>query len=301
VSPSSAAVKPPDIELGGQATASATLQRILATELDHLRANQPAAEGNDAEGVHQMRVGIRRLRAGLVLFEPLLQQSVTDPLQQELRRAGQIFGRARDWDVFCLEMLPACAGEAGQTQALRLLRDAAEKRRRTVHENFVQELSNPRYVQLVDDLASWAADGPPVAKHRRRQIDDLAADLLDRVARKVDRRGRHLQRQSTEELHALRKSLKKLRYGADELSGLFAAKRVKSFERGCKALQEVLGDVNDAAACSRMTQALSATLKPGTSDAVGMVVLWSHHRRDAALRRLPKAWEAFCEAPRFWQ
>ncbi len=296
-----AAVKAPEVEVDRHATAAVALGEILGTRLDHLRTNQSAASYGDAEGVHQMRVAIRRLRAGLVLFDPLLEPSSTQRFEQELRRIGQIFGGARDWDVFCLEMLPACAAETGQQTPIDRFREMAEHRRHVAHESFVRELAGSRYTQVINDLSSWAAGEPAVARHRSRPLRDLAPDLLARLARKVDRRGRHLQRRSTEELHGLRKSLKKLRYGADDLSHLFGPKRVKSFRRGCKALQENLGEVNDAASASRLAEALRPTLRPEAADTVEIMVSWSHHRRDAAVRNLPKAWDEFRDAPRFWE
>lgn len=54
-----------------------------------------------------MRVALRRARAALKLFEPLLDASTVESFDAQLRRFGHLFGTARDWDVFCLEVLPA--------------------------------------------------------------------------------------------------------------------------------------------------------------------------------------------------
>ena len=47
----------------------------------------------------------------------------------------------------------------------------------------------------------------------RQRLAKLAPELLDRLAGKVAKRGKRIGWQSDEELHALRKALKKLRYG----------------------------------------------------------------------------------------
>ena len=77
----------------------------------------------------------------------------------------------------------------------------------------------------------------------RQRAPRLAPELLDRVATKVLQRGKRLGRRSDEELHALRKSLKKLRYGVDDLAGLYRPKAVKAYLRGCKELQKLLGSM----------------------------------------------------------
>ena len=47
--------------------------RVIALAcLDHALANERAVRAGDAEGVHQMRVGLRRLRAALSLFKPMI-------------------------------------------------------------------------------------------------------------------------------------------------------------------------------------------------------------------------------------
>ena len=45
-------------------------RRILGEALGHMLANVAAAKAGDAEGVHQLRVGVRRLRSALRLFAP---------------------------------------------------------------------------------------------------------------------------------------------------------------------------------------------------------------------------------------
>ena len=94
-------MKQVDITLADDVTAAEGFRRIIDGVLAHLMANQPAAVAGDIEGVHQMRVAIRRLRAALVLFRPRLEPHAEARLTEALRSLGRIFGEARDWDVFC--------------------------------------------------------------------------------------------------------------------------------------------------------------------------------------------------------
>ena len=79
---------------------------IVANALSHLLVNRAAALAGDAEGIHQTRIAIRRLRSALRLFEPRLEPHAVSLFQDELQRLGRAIGDARDWDVFCVEMLP---------------------------------------------------------------------------------------------------------------------------------------------------------------------------------------------------
>jgi triphosphatase len=57
---------------------------IGRSTLRHITANEPAMARSDAEGVHQMRVGLRRLRAAISLFSELLDDKQTERIKSEL-------------------------------------------------------------------------------------------------------------------------------------------------------------------------------------------------------------------------
>jgi inorganic triphosphatase YgiF len=120
---------------------------------DHFRANEPAVlGGTDPEGIHQMRVGIRRLRALLQAVRRFLPPARYEPLARELGWLQRELGPARDWDVFiadCLEPLAALQPEdAGQA---RLLADAGALRI-AAYEEARAALRSPRYARLVLQL-----------------------------------------------------------------------------------------------------------------------------------------------------
>jgi CHAD domain-containing protein len=71
--------------------------------LDHALSNERAIAEGDAEGVHQMRVGLRRLRAAISLFKDLAAGSGTEAVKRELKWLTGRFGQARDFDVLIEE------------------------------------------------------------------------------------------------------------------------------------------------------------------------------------------------------
>jgi triphosphatase len=293
-------------DLDPQISAAAAFRQIVVTELGCLIANQPAARAGDAEGIHQMRVGIRRLRSALILFAPYLAEEATERFQAELQRMGRIFGEARDWDVFCLEALPSALDEAENIGWIDLLRPGAQARRDAAHADFVRTLGAPTFTALTLGLAAWAEDG---ATHERligdeklrRPLARLAPKMLDRLQRKVDRRGAGIEKLSAEELHALRKSLKKLRYGVEYLAPLYSRKAVKAYLKHCKALQKSLGAINDAATAVRRGEALTGNDRPDLAAAVGALARRLERSRRKATKSLPKRWRAFEDERRFWR
>jgi len=59
-----------------------------------------AAEGRNPECLHQLRVGLRRLRSTLRAFRPLLRRRKSAEFDRLLREILRALGAARDWDVF---------------------------------------------------------------------------------------------------------------------------------------------------------------------------------------------------------
>jgi CHAD domain-containing protein len=128
---------------------------------------------------------------------------------------------------------------------------------------------------------------------------DFAAANLERLHRKVRKRGRHLMRIGPHERHLTRIELKKLRYTADLFGGLFEARgKIRAYNRTAAQLQEELGLLNDLATA----QELLARLDGGTPDrarAIGIVLGWCAHATRADGKQLAKRWKAFTEAKPF--
>jgi CHAD domain-containing protein len=286
--------KPPRPPLPPGIDAPGGLRMIAAAAMTALTANRAAAIAGDPEGLHQMRIALRRLRVSLVLFAPLLEGPALDPYVAELRRLGRVLGAARDWDVFCLETLPAALPEPPPALA-----EAAADRRAAAHGALREELHGPALTSLVLGLSEWLERVPPGAS-AGRPLRKLAPDLLDRLARKPARRGRHIRRRSTAELHGLRKSLKKLRYGVEALASLFPRKKVRRTLKHCKALQHCLGEISDAAVAVAFARAL-VTERPELASALEGVTHAATARHTHALVELRDAWDDFRDADAFWR
>jgi triphosphatase len=295
------AEKQAPLALADDVTGAEAFRRIVAATLANLLANEPAASAGDKEGVHQMRVGIRRLRAALVLFRPHLEPHATARFTAELRRLGQILGEARDWDVFCTETLPKAADNPGAASWLDLLRVPAEAERAAAHRRLGTEFDGPALTSIVLGLAAWSEDPGVLAAageggRLRARLADLAPALERRLERKALRRGQHIRRLAPEELHGLRKALKKLRYGVEFLAPLHRRSEVKDYLRGCTALQKRLGAINDARVALSLAERLESRYSAELAPAAAALANWTARRQGRAMRRLPKAWRAFKSA-----
>jgi triphosphatase len=293
--------KSKDTTIDPRANGAEAFRQIVNAGLGHLLANQPAGLAGDAEGVHQMRVAIRRLRAALALFQPFLEPHAAALFQDELRRLGRVFGGARDWDVFCLQILPEVLETERDAGWRDLLLEPATMARAAAHTDFIGEIRDPAFTRLVLGLASWAEEMRlPGLSDPQQPIEDLCPALLDRLAAKVARRGLQIRRRSAAELHALRKSLKKLRYGIDFLRPVFDPAPLKSYLRDCKKLQQTLGDINDTVTATALAERLVKGTRLDLAPAVAALAEQLDRRRGGARSSLAKRWDAFSDQPRFW-
>jgi triphosphatase len=294
-----------DVIVDARATAAEGFARIVGSVVDHMMANMEAALLGDVEAVHQMRVAIRRMRSALQLFKPCLQPETAAGFNAELRRIGLLIGEARDWDVFMLKTLPIANGKVRVCAWLDLLRTAAEPKRAAAHGAVQDELRGPAFTRLVLGLEGWAHDAarsPALVGNGEmaRSMLELAPALLDRMLRKVRKRGQAIGGAGWPRLHVLRKSTKKLRYSGEFLAALYQRKANAAYVDGCKDLQERLGEINDAVMTSRLADRLGEAGHPDLVPAIGALSEWGDRRAGKASRQLPAAWRDFCRADRFW-
>jgi CHAD domain-containing protein len=74
----------------------------------------------------------------------------------------------------------------------------------------------------------------------------------------VRKSGQHLSRLSSEELHALRIEIKRLRYAVEFFAALHDHREVRGFLSGLKGMQDFLGHMNDLDVARRLMDDLVA-------------------------------------------
>ena len=267
---------------------------------DFARDLSPAARG-DVEGIHRLRAAIRKMRTLFVLFAPHLEPDATARFNGELRDFGRVLGGGRDWDVFLTETLAEAEAELGGSD-LAPLRAAAERRRTEAHAAVRDAIEGPLPTDLLLGLAVWAEDGAWLkpGTDGGAPFRDLLPGLLDRLERKAVKRGRHLKSLGTEELHGLRKSLKKLRYACEDVASLYGEGAARRFIGAIKKVLQDLGHINDAAVTAERMGTLADPARPELAAASEALLAWNEKRRKGSERDLRRRWRKFRHADPFW-
>ena len=261
---------------------------MIAAQRSAIVAHDPGTRlGRDSESLHQMRVGVRRLRALLREAAPLLDTAWVEPLRAELEWLGDELGAVRDLDVF-RENLAREVSElepverAGGARLLRAL-DADRRRARSA---LLAALRGERYLKLLASLDEAAA-ARPVAEGGADALAGLAADAFRfaGLRKKVDDLG---EEPTDAELHGVRIKVKRARYAA-ELASLVAGKPARRFIAQAKKLQDSL-DYQDAVTAQERLRSLATKVGDAAVSLVaGRLLERETGRRAQLLERFLKA------------
>jgi CHAD domain-containing protein len=301
-------------DLGTAATVEAALLAALGHLLEVMLHHAPACRlGEGPEGVHQLRVALRRLRSVLKVLRPAVRCPEVDRFDAGLKRLAERLGPARDWDVFLGGMGAAVAAALPGERRIATLLKAAEARRQTAYVALRQELEGPGFRLLVlDGLAlllqrPWhdigCALGQATAVDAKLRLppdtplEDFAAQLLDRRWRKLAAKGEDIAEHGAEALHELRLEAKRLRYAAELFAPLWPGKPARRFQKRLAALQEALGLANDASVARGLVASLGSKVPAW---AVGAVEGYATARALPARKHALAAWEDLRLAAVFW-
>jgi inorganic triphosphatase YgiF len=252
------------IELAKDVAAGEAFRTIARSCVRHFADNADAVRALEAEGIHQMRVGLRRLRAAISIFARLLPDRRTETIKAELKWLTDELAPAREIDVFVKKeitplfsgVVPRRAGKALEEEFVAKRDSALARARRSV--------DSARFRALLLDVLAWieaslnhCADEASVAASK------FASNVLHRQVTKVLKQGKHLATLSARERHKVRIRVKKIRYAVEFFESLFPKRRRKALERlskHLKRIQDALGSLNDFIAHRQMvaTAALHA-------------------------------------------
>lgn len=293
----------PLIRVDDGATGLDVLRAAVAASTIRLVSHDPIARiGEDPEGVHQARVAVRRLRSDLRSFRPLVDRRWTDALRIELRWLGGLLGPVRDSEVLGARLRERIQRMATLELApAKVLLDGLEVERMTARRRLLEGLDSRRYQELVVRLVRAALE--PV--RRGGSVDQPARDLgslMDRPWAELSARAAALGSGSSDAaLHAARIHAKRVRYGAEALSPAFG-KRAVRFAAAAEALQEVLGEHQDAVvAMAWLAERGIGTDAPPVAFSAGRLAEQECLARDRARKRWPAAWKRLDRSKRFWR
>jgi inorganic triphosphatase YgiF len=308
--------KAASVHLDPRMTVSEAFATIARGCIAHILANVDCAhEGKNPEGVHQLRVGIRRLRAAFSVFKDAIPPAEREALGGGLKWLQRELGPAREWDVFIDTTLRTVAKRLSAGESFDALVRAAEALRGRAYERARAALNDKRYTDLLLHLEAWV-DGRLVRRQRpprngeatvqpaavagTEPIADFAAAVLRLRHAKAHKLGGKMRKLGDDEIHELRIRVKKLRYAMEYFRDLYPEKAVRRYVARLKALQDVLGTAHDAL----VAEDLIPQLESGGRDvgrALGQLQGWCAAELKSDRKQLLRLWQDFARIKPFWK
>jgi triphosphatase len=279
-----APVKAQALRLPEGVDSDVALRAVVANCLAQVlgNASEIAHEDDTApEHLHQLRVGLRRLRTAvreLGGLSPHIGAGWGEALAVLFGRLGS----ARDRDALAQTLLPALqkAGASGLELPQIVAEPAAQLALRDT-------ATTQLWLELVAFAAATGEAGVPFAP--------LLQKRLTRLFRNVRREALRFAELDDEARHRLRKRVKRLRYLSDFAASLYRAKDVKAFQKLLAPAQESLGAFNDVCVARTLFE------PEGLTDSLAMFALgWLAHERDDCIARSVRALAALRKAKPFW-
>jgi inorganic triphosphatase YgiF len=281
------------IELKKRMSAIEGFQVIARSALRHFSGNADAVRKLDPEGVHQMRVGLRRLRAAISLFSQALAAAKTEEIKAELRWLTSELAHARELHVFLEEKIGPVAREITPRRGGKAIAKQFADKRAEALERARKAVDSPRCRVLLVDVLEWIEAQPGRTDTANTELGEFAGKLLDRRIRKAQRDAGKLQEMTAPERHKFRIRMKKIRYAVEFFESLFRAKRDRKalarLSKHAKKIQDALGSLNDFIADRKMAAEAALQAPPQNRRARAFVSGIIVGREDEQARPLMKA------------
>ena len=256
------------LELSPHATAGEGFQAAARAALGQIASSAARLRtAPDADAVHRLRVGARRLRSLLSTFAPIVRDGELESVKREIKWLAWASNAARNLDVYAERIAEAAEG-LQPPRGLAALRTAVSSAQRQARADFVAAVSSQRFRLLMIDALAWVETGAWAAHAEAHVPAKTFAELaLDGRRKKLRKRGEDFATADDPARHQVRIEAKKLRYAAESLASLYPPKAVRRFIRKLQHLQELLGELNDIATAEAVVAGLE--LRPRAAFAAG--------------------------------
>ncbi|MFZ5721948.1 MAG: CHAD domain-containing protein [Pseudomonadota bacterium] len=303
-----AALRARKTAVGPQTTGAEAFQLIAREALIQVGVNARLLQrAHNPEVLHQLRVGLRRLRAALSVFKAMLDAEGLNAARTETRWLAGELAEARDIDVFLQRAdapddIDDSPGRAAFFRALRMAQAEA-------YERALAAVGSERFRGMLFALAEWIEVGrwrrlanDEQRRNREEPAAAIAASVMDRLDRRLRRRSRKFLELKPAARHDLRKQAKKLRYAAAFFGEAFPKhpKRRQRFSIALKALQDQLGELNDMAVARDVAMRAVGRRSGELAFAAGLEVGRLTQSEEALIQAADEALKAFRKVKPFW-
>ncbi|MDQ0036466.1 inorganic triphosphatase YgiF [Variovorax boronicumulans] len=303
-------------KLDGRAIQQAIVASCLAQMLPN--ASEIAAGSTDEEQIHQLRIGIRRLRtalrelagldAGSALFDAA---GWEPPLVEAFRALGDLRDREQVVKLAQPQLREAGGPEfdplaGGGDDAAADVRSSGDVMRAPAFQSVLVSLIGFTAAAPPVEIAPKAEDAATPPTPTPVSINDarrLLRKRLQHLHKQAVRDGKRFESLDTESQHRVRKRLKRLRYLAEFVAPLFDAEgkstpssAAERYLKHLRPAQDALGEFNDEAVALALYR--EATARDGRA---WFAVGWFSARHAVHAKVCRKALGGIEEAPRFWK
>lgn len=293
------------IKLTGKDDAADALAIALRAIAARIAEVEPAVtELRLAEGVHQMRVALRRLRSLERTYRDDLKTNELRGLARAARGFASELGPARDWDVFLSETLPPLERAGEELEGLREIRARGDALRAAAWERARQTIASPDFAEFTLELMAaghleaWRCKARKCLAEPARAF---AAAALDERLAEAEEAALTIDSPDPAACHPLRIALKKLRYTAQTFSTAFPRRARKPYMAALSRLQDDLGAVNDAVTAQRLANDAALGQGRNAARASGFIAGFHAAAGRARAEAVGEDWRAFAATAPFWR
>ncbi len=243
------------------------------------------------DSVHQMRVAARRLRSGLRVFAPLVDDGWSRHLRDELGWTASELGLSRDSEVL-LARLEAHADELGAADAALIHEHVDPMMTGKVaagRAEALEALGSQRHLALLDALVD-AANHPRLTPAAQSPSREALPPLFDKAWRKLAKEVKALTLHGpADEWHETRITAKRARYAAEALAPVFGAS-AKGLASALGEVTEQLGEHQDAYIAQEACRELAESFDGPTGFALGQLAAYQVECELIARVKMTEKW-----------
>jgi CHAD domain-containing protein len=292
--PDARAVMARRVRLTRSMTVEEAFRATILECLAQVAGNAPAIRARDPKGVHQIRVGLRRLQMALKSFGDYGSNARLKALGKRGRAIADAFGPARDLDVFAEELFAPVMRKYSDHESFVALAKALRHARGEAWDDALSEVLNPDFSAFLNEIAAAAESVPYDGTKIGKASDKALAEHWD----KAKKRGRKVGGKFDEKAHRLRIALKKLRYAAEFFAPLYPEKKTAPYIKTLKKLLDKFGAVNDVHGIEKALARLGTAAE--LRYAAGIVAGWHGAREKKLAKDALESWDDFRKIKPFW-
>lgn len=285
-----------EISFGTDSNIASAFRNIVWSCLHQLQSNiDGAIAQEDDEFLHQLRVGMRRLRVALSIVDETFHDEELPLLLERIASLSVELGRLREWDVFIKQIAEPIAEHLSDKEIADFM-NAVEPQRKK-HQMSVRRLLKSQALQkTLLRFGVWThGDTWQQTNADDQSLKQFVERMLGQRVRKVLKRGKDVATATPRELHRLRIACKKLRYGLELFYPLLRSNEAEEYLKHLNKLQESLGTLNDLVAGFALLDELDREWANQSINKIYTLMIrrWFKQQHEKQMGKLAKVWATY--------